>query len=102
VHLLETRKDLSTTSLISVACTTEFYVKQNIVLSKVYNVYLKQFSISIILKEIRGRGLSVLSHIPAKQKLFCVLLCPNVKVVIMIENTSSKIGLSNSTEQSAA
>jgi hypothetical protein len=78
-------------------------VKQNIILSKVYNVYLKQFSVSIILKEIRGRDLSVLTFAYSFQAeaVSLLLLCPNVKAVIMIENTSN-IALSNSTEQSAA
>jgi len=62
---------------------TEMHGRQNVkVLSKVYNVYLKQFSVSIILKEIRGRDLSVpaVAHsFHAEAAFFYMLLYPNIK-----------------------
>jgi hypothetical protein len=44
---------------------TETHGQQNMkVLSKVYNVYLKQFSVFVILKEIRGRVIKLNKNQP--------------------------------------
>lgn len=71
--------------------TKKFHVKQNTVLSKVYNLHMRKFSILIIFKEIICVFLLLHVHSMHKVWSLLMLLRCNVDVVTMTEKSSSDV-----------